>query len=192
MAKQVRETAAGKAIGAYIVLNKKGEHVATIQAHYSNGGTVRVDVWQTSLAIENCCNRPELWARLPGGEDYKVAAWNMWHFQQGKAGGYGYDKFTAALSGLIIDGHTLADHCGRVPEAEKARSALLKRYENAFSKAAGGAPLAVENASKAWDERAGKIGARFTNWSAGRYQSLHFEAGLGRLERLGYRVIQAI
>lgn len=42
--KQVRETAAGKAISAYIILNPEGKHVATIQVHNS-GSASRVDVW---------------------------------------------------------------------------------------------------------------------------------------------------
>lgn len=36
MATQVRETAAGKSVSAYVVLNKKGEHVATVNLHYSS------------------------------------------------------------------------------------------------------------------------------------------------------------
>ncbi len=32
--------------------------------------------------------------------------------QAGSAGGYGYDKLTAALAGMTIDGYTMADHCG--------------------------------------------------------------------------------
>lgn len=34
MANQVRETKAGAAISAYVVLNKKGEHVATVYAFF--------------------------------------------------------------------------------------------------------------------------------------------------------------
>lgn len=45
MANQVRETSAGKSISAWVILNKKGVHVATVNAHYSNGGRVSVDVW---------------------------------------------------------------------------------------------------------------------------------------------------
>ncbi len=45
MAKQVRSTNAGHSISAWVILNSKGEHVATVNAHYSNGGRVSVDVW---------------------------------------------------------------------------------------------------------------------------------------------------
>ena len=38
--------------------------------------------------------------------------------QTGKASGYGYDKFTAALAGLVIDGHTMSDHCGIIWHGE--------------------------------------------------------------------------
>lgn len=191
--KQVRETSAGKSISVYVILNKKGEEVATVQAHYANGGRVTVNVWQTSLALDNCCKRPDLWSQLPAGQDYKSAACELWGFQESHAGGYGYDKFTAALAGLIIDGHTLANHCGQVPEAEKARAAILKAYEKEC-RANGG--NAVESRTKYWRERAAKIGAHWANWGFGdsgrRYSSLHFIAGLHRLECLGYRVIKAI
>lgn len=131
MTKQVRETAAGQSISATVVLNKKGEHVATVQAHYSNAGRVTVDVWSTSVGLEGMCKRADLWAKLPTDKDYKSGAFDLWSLQQGSAGGYGYDKHAAALAGLIIDGHTIADHCGQVPEAEKARAALLRAYRRA-------------------------------------------------------------
>lgn len=180
--KQVRETSAGKSISAYIILNKKGEEVATVQAHYSNGGRVMVDVWQTSLALNNCCKRPDLWSQLPAGKDYRSAAYDLWGLQQSKADGTGYDKLAAALAGLIIDGHTLADHSGLVPEDEKKRSALLKKYQRD--------PRAYSD--EYWREKAHAIGCRWANWTTDGWRSLHFIAGLGRLERLGYRVIQAI
>ena len=71
MSKYVRETAAGKSISAYVIM-KGARHVATVQAHFSNGGRCLVNVWHTD-----------------GRE-----------MQHASAGGYGYDKFTAALSGL--------------------------------------------------------------------------------------------
>lgn len=202
MATQVRETAAGKSISAYVILNKKGQHVATVQAHYSNGGTVTVDVWNQG---DDACWRSLVTARKTGhttdaalqkviakAPDYYLdhedrerwAAYDLFGLQQGRAGGYGYDKFTAALSGLIIDGHTMADHCGQVPEAEKARHGLYARYR----KAAPGDDM------REWQAKAEKIGARFANWDNenNRYSSLHFTAGLDRLKALGYHVISAI
>lgn len=80
--KQVRETAAAKTLSVYVVL-KKGEIVATIQSHHSNSGVCTVDVWgKTSIQY------------------------------QGRAAGFGYDKFTAALSGAVIEGVPITDHCG--------------------------------------------------------------------------------
>lgn len=205
MATQVRETAAGKSISADIVLNKKGEHVATVQAHFSNGGTVTVDVWNHG---DDACWRSLVTARKAGAitdkalqkaiaaaPDYYVdhearekwAAYTLFGLQQGRAGGYGYDKFAAALAGLIIDGHTMANHCGTVPEAEKARVRLF----NAYCKTA--ANTGIKN-QKEWDAKADKIGASFANWRTekNRYDSLHFTAGMDRLKTMGYRVVSAI
>ena len=80
--KQVRESKAAQSLSVYIVLKGK-RHVATVQAHYGES-RCQVDVWHMDSTP----------------------------LQQGSASGYGYDKFTAALSGLTIDGHTLGDHCG--------------------------------------------------------------------------------
>ena len=121
------------------------------------------------------------------GEGADTDGLHLW-MQSGSAGGYGYDKQTAALSGLIVDGHTLADHCGHVPEADKAKARLLAAY----TKAAALSDTAEMRAE--WTAKAQKIGAHFANWSReeNRYTSLHFESGLKRLEMFGYTVIQAI
>lgn len=84
MAKLVAETAAGRSIRALVILNEKGEEVAKVHAHYSNSGRVTVDVFN-----------------FPGA-----------YLQQGVATGHGYDKFTAAIRGLVIDGHEILDHSG--------------------------------------------------------------------------------
>lgn len=204
MATQVRETSAGKSISAYVVLNKKGVHVATVNAHFSNGGTVTVDTWNHGDAAQwNCLvtarrtgrmSDKELQRTIAAAPDYyldheareKWASYELFGLQQGRAGGGGYDKFAAALSGMIIDGHTIANHCGAVPEVEKARVRLLKAHQKAAASGVDG--------SREWSEKAKKIGARFANWNseANCYSSLHFEAGLRRLEDMGYQVISAI
>lgn len=207
MATQVRETSAGKSISAWVIMNKKGVHVATVNAHYSNSGRVSVDVWNLGDAA---CWRSYCTARQTGAVKESVwektvakapdyyheqdlrdawAAYRLFGLQQGSAGGGGYDKFAAALSGLIIDGHTMADHCGQVPEAEKARAALMKAYVKYME---GG--FFHVDARKQWDAKAEKIGASFANWTTekGRFTSLHFLDGFKRLEALGYTVIQAI
>lgn len=63
------------------VVLKDGKICATIHVHYSKSGTVTVDVWEKGLV------------------------------HQGRAGGYGYDKFTAALAGATICGVRMYDHC---------------------------------------------------------------------------------
>lgn len=151
--KRVRETNAGKSISAYVILNRKGEHVATVQAHFADSGRVTVDIWHTAHDEE----KP--WTSL----------------QQGSAGGYGYDKFTAALSGLIVDGHKLTDHCGESATPPKGR--------------------------KTWPQGAKPPqGFSFANWiNADRsengeegWTSCYRLEGLRYLEAIGYRVIQAI
>lgn len=148
--KYVTDTNAAKSVSAYVIL-KKGKHIATVRAHFSNGGTCLVNVHDDK-----------------GG------------FQHGKAGGYGYDKFTAALRGLTIDGVTLNDHCGQDVRSKR----MLKAYT--------AAPAPIDQ--KAWDTKARKIGARFANWQrdGDRYTSLHLESGLDKLKTLGYTVLQAI
>ena len=193
MSKQVRETAAGQSISASVILNKKGEHVATVQAHYSSAGRVSVDVWSTSVGLDGMCKRADLWAKLPAGKDYKSSAFDLWSLQQGSAGGYGYDKHAAALAGLIIDGHTIADHCGQVPEAEKSRASLLRAYRRAVV----GNAVKTPEARDGWQQKAKRIGCHFANWQQDAHgcegwTSLHFDQGLTRLESLGYTVISAI
>lgn len=139
--KQVRETQAGKAISAYVVL-KDGKICATIHAHYSKGGVVTVDVWEDRLTY------------------------------QGRAGGYGYDKFTAALAGAAICGIKIHNHC----ETSDRSQAVLKAYQN------GEIDLAEAK------EQAALIGARFANGNT----SLYYESGLEILRHFGYIVHQVI
>lgn len=145
--KQVRETAAGKSISAWVIINKKNVHIATVQAHFGNS-EARVDVWGIGTMLH-----------------------------QGKAGGYGYDKMTAAMAGAVIDGIKLYDHCGG--HNDKAIEKALAQY----------------NKDKTLQNKIEKrLGARFTNWSSEKqaYTSLYYCSGLDRLSALGYRIIQAI
>lgn len=136
---------------AYIVLNKKGEHVATVNYRYgSGGGGVQCDVFCRGQLVH-----------------------------QKKAGGYGYDKATAALSDAIIDGYRMADHCGHAEEAgEKARTRLIAAYKRN--------PAAHDDSG--WSARAQRIGCQWANGM----ESLYFCSGLDRLRALGYRVIGAL
>ena len=135
--KQVRETKHGQSLSAYIVL-KDGEHIATVQAAFMDSGVVYVDVWDTQTIVH-----------------------------QGKAGGYGYDKFTAALSGAVIDGHTLADHCGESLE------------------------LPAKGYFGADDTPDGYQQANYDSKLHG-YKSCYKRSGLEYLSDTGYQVLQAI
>jgi hypothetical protein len=211
MATQVRETSAGKSISAYIVLNKKREHVATVNVHYSNGGTVTADVWNhgdkpvnacldaairagvvTEARLEKAIDASEAkrsWIGESSDRHTDWAAYDLFGLQQGRAGGYGHDKVAAALAGLWIDGQQLSNHCGTVANAQKAKDALMRKYVKWAMETEG-----KHGTQKDWDVMAQKIGARFANWSTDRnaFRSLHFIAALPRLESLGYTIIQAL
>ena len=92
MAKQVRETKAGKSISAWVILKGRKGVVAEVHAHYSDAGIVTVDVW----------------------DQYALA-------YQGKAGGSGYDKITAAMSGAVIQGIRITDRCAEQKKPPKGR-----------------------------------------------------------------------
>lgn len=220
MATQVRETKAGSSVSAYVVLNKKGEHVATVNAHFANSGRVSVDVWNLGTAVvERCLDAAILsgavtearlekaigaseakrdWAKKGSDEHTGFAAFDLFGLQQGNAGGGGYDKFAASIRGMWIDGVLMTDHCGRDAKSEK----LMAQYQRAAAKhevreTIENHTLKIsyafpEGFQKAWDAKAKKIGAHFANFNGGKYQSLHISAGLKRLEELGYTVIQAI
>ena len=149
--KQVRETAAGKSISAYVILNAKGDQVATVQAHFGGGGTCSVDCWTT-------------------GDKYPP-------LQQGRASGYGYDKFGAAIAGFVIDSHKLTNHCERTgaPKPPKGR----KTYPSGYQAPKGYRLANYMDAERSGDGEAG-------------YRDCYREAGLDYLKALGYRVIQAI
>lgn len=84
--KKVRDTKAGQAISCYAVVDKKGNLVSKVHVYYSESGSVTVNAMNMN---------PE----------YGPS------FQESKAGGFGYDKFTSALSGMTIAGHYISDHC---------------------------------------------------------------------------------
>ena len=76
MTKFVRETKAGKAISAYVVLNPSGEHVATVQAHFSESVMI-LNVFHTDGTTP---------------------------VQTATARGHGINKLAHALEGLTIEG----------------------------------------------------------------------------------------
>lgn len=171
-------------VSASIVLNRKGEHVATVRTFYGSGGGVTVEVFNhgdrpqqrcldTALKIGRITEK-QLAARIANAvPDYYVTdeakrsyvAYELFQSQTGRAGGYGYDKKTAALSGCIIDGHSIANHCGGVPEDEGKRAALMRAY---IADAKAGWPKGGSDNYAYWRQRAAKIGCSFANWSPSR------------------------
>lgn len=161
MTKYVRETKAGKSISAWII-TKGTRYVATVQSHYSDGGSVLVNVFQTDAAAQKSAKvlgKP--WPPKNFDSDFTG-------FLYGRAGGYGYDKFTAAISGLVIDGHRMSNHCGASKKPP----------------AAGVWPRDAK-APKGW---------RFANYDKERdgYRNLYRIEGLHYLEAIGYTVHSAI
>lgn len=180
--KYVTDTKAAKSLSAYVIL-KKGVEVARVTAHFSDGGTVLVNVHNIGDKANDACMKASK-TDLKGKHAYEVFG-----FQYGSAGGGGYDKFTAALRGLWIDGHQMSDHCGRSAQTEK----MFKQYRAALAESAGKLSHAGEiEFRKHWSAKAEKIGAHFANWRDCGYEDLYLESGLKRLQLLGYQVICAI
>jgi len=105
-------------------------------------------------------------------------------FSSAYAGGFGYDKLTSALSGLMVDGHKLTDHCGTDKQSEK----FLKDWHTAEG---------TERKEIIYN-RARKAGYSFTNWSSnGGYcptgkegwQSCYRHSGLDYLTAIGYKIL---
>lgn len=216
---QVRETSAGKAISAYVILNRKGDKVAIVQAFHGNATTV--NIWQDSESAKRCHA-----AALKGG--YKLPAPSRYdetgfQFQEARASGYGYDKFTSSLGGLWIDGLRLADHCGETLKRPK-RGYWLKSDKiprgfctanyGTFETATGArvdsfhwrdVALAAWRAENTGQEPEGEAW-QLVEYNARRlaaeaesagvtqegYSSCYKESGLKYLEAFGYRVINAI
>ena len=141
--KHVTDTKAGQAISAWVVLSPDNRLVARIQAHYSDGGTCTVNLWNWGSDESEPC------------------------YQEGKAGGYGYDKFTAAISHMIVDGHELTNHCA--VSLDKPRG--LDYFPRDFTP---------------------PTGYHLANYTDKGYADCYKESGLDYLRRLGYSVIQAI
>jgi hypothetical protein len=220
MSKYVRETAAGKSISAYVIL-KGSRKVATVQASFSNGGRVLVNVWQDGEAAERSAK-----AREKAGNPFKPEKYGSpAAFQHDSAGGYGYDKFTSALAGMVIDGHEMADHSSRLNAPKPPKGCTLfprdykapKGYDLAnfteISKATGhriyrdawmvraceALGFAPDKALSTEDHDAvyWKANEMETAWRASDdcvtgYSDCYRKDGLNYLKAIGYTVIQAI
>lgn len=197
--KYVADTKAGKSISAYVILNKKGDQVAIVRAHFSDGGTCTVNVFDNASD----------------------------GIQHATASGYGYDKFGHALSGLSIDGHKMSDHCSRdgAPKPPKGRVSFPADYNprkgyklanyGSFSRATGNAVHNYTFRDRA-EKESGFSDIPRTAWTDDQwaqvselaeklekewrdsddcekgYSDCYRESGLEYLKALGYRVIQAI
>lgn len=183
MVQYVRETAAGRSISAWVIL-KGSREVATVQSHYSNGGRVLVNVWQESEAAERSAKAATRDGVKLKPEEYREPM----RFQSASAGGGGYDKFTAALSGMYIDGHRMSDHASHrgAPRPPKGRKTFPADY-----KAPAGYSLAnYVDGSKRYPD-GDRVHSGIPEMEAG-YMSCFRKEGLKFLEARGYRVIQAI
>lgn len=107
MSVYVRDTTAAKSIRAMVIF-KGARKVATVQVHYGNSGSCLVNIWQESEAAARSAAAREKAGKPFEHGKYETAG----AFQHARAGGYGYDKLTAALAGMNVDGHELTDHCG--------------------------------------------------------------------------------
>lgn len=179
----VRETAAGKSIKAFVILDRKGAEVATVNCHFSDGGVCLVNVWQsTAPALKSQA------AFAKANPQAKPSKDRDFYFQHAKASGYGYDKETSALSGLYIDGHLLTDHCSRLgaPKPPKGRKTFPRDTK---------APKGYSFANYADGAKTFHDGTRFhpdmPETESG-YADCYRDSGLKFLTAIGYRVHQAI
>lgn len=171
--KYVSDTKAANSISAYVIM-KGTRHVATVTAAFSRDGTCLVNVRQDDNGAQRSAKS--------SGKNVDTL-----RFQHSSAGGYGYDKFTAALSGLWIDGHKLTNHCGgskKPPKGHKVWPSDAKeprgyRFANFQSQyiTFGFDPEKHENPHFQGEE----------GW-----ESCHRIEGLKYLEAIGYTIIQAV
>lgn len=181
----VRETSAAKSVAAYVVLNAKGAHVATVQMHFG-ASRVLVNVWNEGREAQARTLKAlgltvDDKGRVTEGKRVGETIYDVAGIQEGRASGYGYDKRTAALAGLVIDGHVMTDHCSGfgAPKPPKGRQTWPgdatppKGYTFANYRAHAG------NGDDLPDAERG-------------YANCYRRSGLDYLEALGYRVIQAL
>jgi hypothetical protein len=143
----------------YVILKGAREVARIYVAHPAGGaGLLRVTCFQHSQSAEKSAAVLAKIGRKGAAASARV--------QHGSAGGYGYDKKTAALSGLVIDGHQLSDHCGMRKKAPRA----------------GFWPRDAK-APRGW---------RFANWDTekGGYADCYRSEGLRYLQEIGYTVIE--
>lgn len=159
MATFANETKAWSRATGYVIF-KGSRLVARIYVAFpqDGAGLLRVTCFQDSKAAQK--SEPVL--LKTGRKPHESTG----YVQHGSAGGYGYDKKTSALSGMVIDGHALSDHCGRRKKAPP---------------------------SGAWPHEAkAPRGWRFANYSQekGGWTDCYRLEGLRYLQELGYTVVE--
>lgn len=174
MSKYVHDSAAAKSISAYVVM-KGARLVAKVTAHYGNS-RVLVNVWQEPAAyLRSAIAAKGLGPNATPPTDRE--AYDAFQFQHGSASGYGYDKFTAALAYLYIDGHRMADHSESWGKPKPPRG--RRTYPTDFK------------APKGWQLANFVRADRSQDGSEG-YASIFRKDGLKYLEARGYTVIQVL
>jgi hypothetical protein len=134
-------------VRAYLVLHPKKVGYATVTYTYPKDGAGRVKCYVVDTFGNNTLKRT-----------------------YASASGYGYDKATACLAHVTINGVKLYDYCGGYDDAEKRlKTRLVKLFATDRPRA---------------ERLAKKHGMRFANGGS----SCYFEAGLDRLTALGYWV----
>lgn len=134
MSKYVYDTAAAKSISAYAIM-KGTVLIAKVTAHYANSGNVLVNVAQWGESVIKSYNTHAGTKLKTKPEDYEsydayrkaTDICESFQFQHKMRGGMGYDKFAAAIGGMIIDGHRIADHCGNSLSPKKKDNGLFPR-----------------------------------------------------------------
>jgi hypothetical protein len=174
MSKYVMDTKAARALRAVVIMKGK-RHVATIRAYFGQGGSCLVNVWQDSPGQ---LARPDT-----DGKWRRQTAHDRFQFQHGRATGYGYDKYAAALSGVVIDGHRMTDHCGDRLPYPKGKTLFPVGF-----KAPRGYSLANWNPRRVWNEETGGH-----EWQGEEgYMSCFRKTGTDYLQAIGYTVITVL
>lgn len=124
MVKPIFDTPAGRALDVDVIMRGK-RHVATVRTYRASGGTVTVEVWQAPEAAKRSAAFAARYkGRIDVARDRSGEYAEPYTVQRERATGYGYDKATAALCGMVIDGHPMGAHCGTfgAPRKPKGRA----------------------------------------------------------------------
>lgn len=181
MTKSVFDTKAAQDLSAWVVLKGK-KQVGRIIAHYGRS-RVTVEVHDYSGKSENTVQR-----------DF--------------ASGYGYDKFTSALSGMTLDGVKFTNHCGEQIKKTSRNSVKGNVMQGDYMretrlfprdyKPRKGYSLANWASGEKRVANHNEDGS-FSHWTTEEcenaiegYSNCYRRAGIDILRDLGYTVIQAI